>query len=380
MIDQVDPQDTPLLALLGWREEASQAVGADSLEFECFSTTHTWLTDELIPSYAPLNAAYVAAQGYLDLGTTAVEYFEEDDQLFLQSGTNNSHYQVTSIDSVNGYLYVRILGGDAAHASATNVYNLGKVVLDGAEAEVTGKYTTIEQTSNYTQIFSRTVAVSGTEEAVNKYGVESTLNREVEKKFKEQVIQLEQAAHYGLRNSSIPTSNAQPGRRMGGLYYFIRSQSAANRTDASGASLTETLLQNLLEDIFADTGGTSRPDTILVNSWQKRKLNDIWSPFVRGERDDGVAGVVVNKYESDFGVFDVVLDRHLGKSDLVVVAKDRLGIGPLRGRGVESDRVFRLEALPKSGDSYRRFIIGEYTMEVRQGTACHGWLYNLATS
>jgi hypothetical protein len=186
---------------------------------------------------------------------------------------------------------------------------------------------------------------------------------------------MEGAFIYGQRHATLNSDRYTAG----GLAYFVRDN-ATNATNglyltAAGAALTESMFNTLLENVWKQGG---KPDTCFVNSTQKRYMNSWLTPYVRTERDNRVAGILTSQYESDFGTINIVLDRNVRQSDLIICSKDKLGIGPLKGNG--KDRSFFLETLPKTGDHERAQIIGEYTFEVRNNTQAHGWYAFLATS
>ena len=162
---------------------------------------------------------------------------------------------------------------------------------------------------------------------------------------------------------------------MGGLYGFIKTGASANVTDASDAKLTEKTLMDALQDIWNDGG---KPDTILVNATQKRVLSSFASPYVRTDRTESALGVIVGTYESEFGDLDIVLDRYVQAEDLIIVQKEYLGIGALKGNG--NDRSFFTTPVPVDGDRQIAAITGEYTMEVRNADKAHGWIHSLSTT
>lgn len=378
VIDAIDPRDIPLLSVLGFGAEASAAAGADSLRFPCIQPVHSWLNDELIPSVSLV----VSSSGGPPVTTVNVTtgegtYFDgtanAEDIIMIENG----HYKVTTV--ATDALTVASLDGTspAAPAVGATIYIIGNASREGIlSTEHTFEHTVTTQTDNYTQIFSDYVSVSGSWQSTEQYGVDNPFDREVDKKIKETVIKLERAAHYGRRSASpFPSSNATPFRRMGGLWYYLRGVSGTNATDAGGGSLTESRLLDILQDCWTDGG---KPSTIWVGARQKRALNNFILPFVQTSRTEGVAGVVVGRYESDFGDLKVVLDRYLKPDDVVVTTDEYLGIGPLKGNG--RSRALSIEDMPKRGDLTEAFIVGEYTMEVRNNQRAHGWLYNLASS
>ena len=319
-IDAIDPRDIPLLSMLGMGSEAGTAVaGADSLAFPCINPTHTWQSDELIPSKATLTGADSGSPyTTVTVGTTAINYFNIGDLVEL----NGTYGEISAVNTSGGAFTIVEADGSAslaANAVGDVVYNLGSLRLDGSAFTTVYSSTDLTSSSNYTQIFHDAVSVSGTSEATEKFGITNEFDREFAKKFQEVVIKLERAAHYGLANS-LPANNTDVTtvRRMGGLFSYIRNDANANRTDASSAKLTEKILVDTLQDIWDDGGN---PDTILVNATQKRVLSSFASPYVRTDRMDSGVGVIVGTYESEFGNLDIVLDRYVKPADLIIVQK-----------------------------------------------------------
>ncbi len=374
-IDAIDPRDIPLLALLGMGSEAATvSAGANSLAFPCLNTVHTWQNDQLVPSSGTLTASYTSGGLTLTVGSTQQPYAKAGDQ--IRVGT--AHYEVATSSGTTWVVVLLDSATDSDHDNGTAWQNLGTLRLDGEAFQNKNVFisTDLSTTANFTQIFNEVVSVSGTSESIEKYGISGEFDREFAKKFEEMVIRLEQAAHYGLANSN-PTVNTDRTnvRRMGGLYSFIRQGSGANVTDASSALLDEKTLVDLLQDIWDDGG---KPDTILVGATQKRVLNSFATPYVRTDRAEDTLGIIVAKYESDFGDLDIVLDRYVDPTDLIVVQREFLGIGALAGNS--NDRSFFVTPTPVAGDSREANITGEYTMEVRNSTRAHGWIHSLSTT
>ena len=379
-IDAIDPRDIPLLSMLGMGSEAGTAVaGADSLAFPCLNPTHTWQSDSLIPSQATLTGAD-SSDPYttLEVGTVAINYFSPGDLVEL----NGAYGEVKTINTSAGTMVFEAVEGSAtpaANAVGDVAYNLGSMRNDGDVFSTTYATTDLTSASNYTQIFHDAVSVSGTSEATEKFGITGEFDREFAKKFQEVVIKLERAAHYGLGNSlpSGATANTDRTnvRRMGGLFSYIKNDASANVTDASSAKLTEKLLVDSLQDIWDDGGN---PDTILVNATQKRVLSSFASPYVRTDRGENALGIVVGTYESEFGDLDIVLDRYVKPADLIILQKEYIGIGALKGNG--NDRSFFTTPVPVDGDRQTATITGEYTMEVRNADKAHGWIYGFSTT
>lgn len=370
-IDAIDPRDIPFLAMLGWNNTGAVSSGADSLAFPCFNVTHTWQNDQLVPSEGVLASSYTSGGLTLTFETGDGKFVKVDDQLKV----NDVYYRVSSIN--NDAITVVLLDGqsDANHAAGDKWLNLGTLRLDGAGWRDTYNSTTLDTTSNYTQIFHEEVSVSGTSESVEKYGITNEFEREFAKKFQEMTIRLEKAAIYGVANSR-PNANSVVAdvRRMGGLAHFLKYNSDAIRLNANGNRLTEKMLVDQLEAIYRSGG---KPTMIMASPLQVRIMDSWATPYVRTTRTEDTVGVITNSYMSRFGELEIVMNRHMMDDDVVILTPEYLGIGPLSGNG--NSRAFFTTPIPVDGDRRKAAITGEYTMEVRNAERAHSWIYGLST-
>ncbi|MCF6228230.1 MAG: DUF5309 domain-containing protein, partial [Planctomycetes bacterium] len=103
------------------------------------------------------------------------------------------------------------------------------------------------------------------------------------------------------------------------------------------------------------------------------------SSFIQASRayaaEDTNLRNVVSTYESDFGVQQVVLSRWVPDDKVLLLDLDKIQVLPLQGRS------FFVKPLAESGDFRKAQIIGEYTLEVLNGSdGGHGIMTNLSTS
>jgi len=223
---------------------------------------------------------------------------------------------------------------------------------------------------NYTQIFYKTVKVSDTQEVVSKAGVDSEIAWQVEQKLKEIKRELDINAIHGIRAADAGGDASY--RSFGGLIEFV-SAAGGNSLDASAAELTETRLINLMEDIYED-GGLDAPCAILCNSFQKRKISAFWKENRRMDQGGGTVGAVVDTFECDFGVVNVMLERHMPADAILIIDPKRVKLMPLPLSEMST------RELPKTGLALKREIVGQYTLEIRNATEAHGYYYNLAVA
>jgi hypothetical protein len=371
-LDFLSPTDLPLLSYLGFMKDAGGATsGADTLKFACTQTRHTWFNDDLVPSVSAVQTAYTAAGGTLVVTADTGEYFAAGDIIMV----NDMYAHVDSVS--NDSLTITELNSTGANAAVGDVvYIISNARAEGtAASDVAAHHTDFGSVENFTQIIMGKVDLTGSEQATERWGIDGDpYEYQLNKRLKELAIELERGVTYNLRNSSYPASNAEK-RRFGGLAYYIRDGAGANVTNAQDADLDEILLNDLLQSIWEDGG---MPDTIMLPMRQKRMLNAFLQPAVRVGRDESIYGTLVGTYISDAGSLDVIVNRWMKPTDLIVLTRNDIGVGPLKGNG--HNRAFFVEELPKDGDYDRTQIIGEYTCEVRNATKSHGWIENLSKS
>lgn len=167
-----------------------------------------------------------------------------------------------------------------------------------------------------------------------------------------------------------PATNAT-ARRTRGLDEAI----ATNVVDASGATLTEDMVLDLMQTIWA-AGGIMEQETatLMCNGFQKRQLTDIFITQKNyQEASRNVAGVRVTTIETDFGRVNVLLNRHMPVDKLFVVSVEECAprFLPIPGKGF----LFQ-EALAKVGAAERTQIYGEIGLEYGLETH-HGKIENL---
>ena len=271
---------------------------------------------------------------------------------------------------------------DSLSAAALNSH------LDGDDSAPN----TISATSrlgNYTQILKKTVQVSGTSDAVNKAGRAKELAYQLSKRSKELKRDLEFVV---TQNNAADAGPASTAREMAGMETWIASNkdnSSAGTTPAtsSGAattaptdgSTTRTLTEAMLKTVLAsawDAGGD--PTTIMVGSFNKQVASG-FSGIATLYRDTapkvGQAEIIgaADVYVSDFGQLAIVPNRFQRGRTALVLDWEYWKLCALTGRS------FKQERLAKTGDSEKRHIVGEYTLE-SCNEAASGKVADLATS
>jgi hypothetical protein len=227
----------------------------------------------------------------------------------------------------------------------------GTLILEGAEAGTPIK-SSRGSLSNICQIIEKVTQVSGTAQALNPAGIGNSFDAEIADRLLETKRDLE---WYFLNGTKAEEAASTP-RQMNGLINLVNT---ANVIDGT-AGLTEDLLLDALQKMW-DHGAQGEYFTF-VNASVKRLINRLAKAgdnirFVKGDEGIGkMFGVTYNRFESDFGILNMVLDRHTVANTLFAVDLEQVEIAELRGTFYED--------LPKAGDYQKGHIINESTIKL----------------
>ncbi|TCM89608.1 hypothetical protein EV294_11273 [Paenibacillus sp. BK033] len=347
VVDEIlllNPHQTPLLNALGFAE----AVNA---------VEHVWFEDEMFADETTTTASAL-------VGDTAVVVADVSpfrvgsvikivDELLYVSAINSGTKTLTVTRA-----YASTTA--AAIASGAKVEFLFDEGTEGADARAARSKPRVRK-SNLTQIFTDSIDISGTAQAVAQYGIDNLYEYEKQKKQLELALQLEKA----LINGTF-YENGQV-RQMRGLRNFITT----NVTNVGGA-LTVDKINTLAQTIY-DAGGfaTGGDYKIMVAAKQKIALSNADATKIQLTRGENKRGQVVDFIVTDFGEFEIVLNQNLAADELFLTDANRLSIHPL------VTREFSHTYLGTKGDYQTGQIIGEYTFKVEQERA-HGRLKGLS--
>ena len=261
---------------------------------------------------------------------------------------------------------------DALAAASTS-----NAVIEGDEATLDA-VTATTRLSNSCQIMDKTVVITGTQEAVDKAGRASEIAYQIAKKAKE--LKRDMEAQLTTNNAEV-TGSATAAREMGSLGAWVAtndvmgtsgtSGSVGNtaRTDGTQRAFTETLLKSVIKSVW-DEGGN--PTMVMVGPFNKQKLSGFTGNSTRFDAGaDATLYTSVDVYASDFGQLQVVPNRFSRDRDAYVLDMDYWGIAFLRD--------FSMHELSKTGDSEKRQLLVEATLESRN-EAASGHVADITTS
>jgi hypothetical protein len=355
------PYETPLLDALGDPVRPAR------------STMHEWLEDALLPNTDVINdATWTNATTDTAFVVANAGRFRVGDQ--IQADASTEVMLVTAVDTgTNTLTVVRGYGGTAAAALADQkvLRILGNAALEGEDAS-SARFTARSRMSNYTQIFSATVEVSGSELAVRQLGVADELDYQKQQRLRELMRDLENCVINGVAPTSNQQGSATVRRTMRGLAASISTNRFQPGVSGfpGGTTLSEDQLNQGLRTIWQSASG--QIDLIVVNGKQKRAINGFATTNRRYTAGGETFKDMIGVYESDYGVCRVVLSRWCPAGTVLLVDSSRIEVLPLAGRS------FQYRPLAATGDRETGQVVGEYTLEFRNELA-HGMIRGLAT-
>jgi hypothetical protein len=359
-----------LVSIVGPHEAALLDALGDPLHVAT-STRHEWVEDELIS-----NIGAILQAGLTDSSANTTSITVADGTLFRAGdqvqGAGKSEVAMVTAVSGNTLTLVRGYGGSTAQplADGTKLVIIGNGALEGADAGAP-RFSVRARKSNYTQIFSAAVQVSGSEAAVRHVGVEDEVDYHKTNRLRELLRDLENTAINGVAPTATQEGSGTVRRTMRGILQSITTNQMIPGVGMipGDGTLTEDHLNAALRTVWEASG--SKPDMIVCGGSQKRRLNALIQPSQRYTSGGETLKSLVSVYESDFGVCRVVMSRYVPGDSIILLDSSRVAVVPLMGRS------FQYRPLAAVGDYTSGEVLGEYTLELRNEKA-HGVLRQLS--
>jgi len=238
---------------------------------------------------------------------------------------------------------------------------------------------------NYAQISRKTIVLSATEEVVNKAGRRSELAYQIAKRGSE----LKRDQEFTMLNGAVAAAgNTTTARGTASLGAFVKTNvdmqtNGTNpsyttlpnsaRTDGNVRTFTETILKNVIQQVWA-AGGT--PKILMTGPVNKQRVSGFAGiASSRFNIDGGVKPATIigaaDVYVSDFGNVQVVPNRFQRERDAWVIDPEYAKMTTLRP--------YQQVELAKTGDAEKRMLIVEFGHKVLAENA-HGLAADLITS
>jgi hypothetical protein len=242
---------------------------------------------------------------------------------------------------------------DLAAASSTNAQAEG----DNASAKTV---TPTVRLNNRTQISTKTVIVSGTQQAMNPAG------RKDELAYQLSLASLELRRDMESSATKLDVTATAP-RQVRGLVGWVVDNVDNNggtlasytgntgRTKGTAIPFTEARLKNVLQKIFT-AGGEA--DSILLPPGAKQTFSTFTGNATRFDKsEDAKLYASVDVYVSDFGEIKAIPSRFQDANDVFILQSDKWAISYLRP--------FQTIELAQTGDALQRELVVEWTVEAR---------------
>jgi len=229
-----------------------------------------------------------------------------------------------------------------ATASGTNYH------AEGAAAG-TAATTATSRVTNHTQISKKVVEVTGTQEKVNNAGKKSEMAHQLAKASKELKRDMETSL---LADNAAEAGSSGTARETRGAANFITTNVTDAGTSGSPAAVVEADVTAVAESTW-NAGG--EPSTILLGATNKKLITAM------SGRAEATRSVVdenktlynaVDVYVSDFGTFNITLDRFADQGIIYFLDHDMWSVDYLRD--------FQTVDLSTTGDSDKKMLLVEY--------------------
>lgn len=252
-------------------------------------------------------------------------------------------------------------------------------VIEGDDA-TTDSSSATSRVYNYCAISDKVARVTGTQEAVDSAGRRSEMGYQMQKRMKELKRDVEKII---LENNASVVGTDTSAREVGGLQTWVKDNtdiagdaSAATgdgtdaHTDGTARALTESMFESVLADVWTEGG---MPSMGVCNAFQKRKVANFSGNATRNIDADGKKLTnSIDIYIDPLGnEIRMVPDRFAPTDVVYFIDPEYLKFATLRD--------FQTTDLAKTGDSMRKQILVEYTLEVCNQKA-HGGIYDLSAS
>ena len=228
--------------------------------------------------------------------------------------------------------------------------------VEGVDASYPDR-TDPQRLTNHCQIIRVGFDVSDTERDVDHAGFNDRYAYETQKALKEWKQDLE----FAIMRGSLSCGSGSGARQMVGIKNWFAGH---NITNQSGVSLSETLLNDRLQDVWDD--GTE-VNALYLSMYHKRKVSGFTAGSTKfTESTDRRLVNAVDVYEADAARM-VKLFKHryvkvtgtdysgANNSDVIGIDEDKFKIAHLRKPFVRE--------LAKTGDSTKGEVVGESTLE-----------------
>lgn len=225
--------------------------------------------------------------------------------------------------------------------------------------------------NNRTQISTKTVIVSGSQQAANSAGRKDELGYQLSMAS----LELKRDMELGLTQNDVLATSPRSSRGLRGWVVdnvnrnggTLASYTAnTGYTPGTQRAFTESQVKDVLQQIYTAGG---EPDMIMMGPAAKQTFSGFTGNATRMDKsEDSKLYAAVDFYVSDFGTIEAVPNRFQATRDVFILQSDKLAVAYYRP--------FQTIELAKTGDAEKRELLVEYCLECRAPKA-HGAIYDI---
>jgi hypothetical protein len=313
---------------------------------------HEWLEDQIAGRNI---TALTASDGTLTVTEADAAKLKVGTQLSIVGDT--ALFKVAAISGTN--VTVSLLATNGSKTTTPKAEDVLEIVSTPTPIGSTeGEYVFNQSGSDYncTQIFRKDVKIPGTLLATRTYGLENTIDRQVQIALQEMVRDMNRVALKGTR--VMPTSANDIGM-AGGLYFFGTQEGGLSIALDSPTKLTTKIVNDGAESIIG-AGGT--PSLVLCGLGQARVLSAEMKDQIQVVQTDTRRGAYVAQVINDVtgAGMTIIGEPDMPDTEAFVLDPAGFGLSYLSGRGVKDE-----DTTPNGFDGIRRTIIAEATFEFK---------------
>lgn len=278
--------------------------------------------------------------------------------------------QVTaiSVDTLTVTRNYQSAFGSNAHSKTALWTIIGQPVQEGDET-INDISRARGQITQYTQIFKRTVKISGTMQAETANGMHPGVPDEAKYQILHRTLEMKRELNIAAIQSvlsSVAGSNTVY-RTMRGLKQYLTAPPQSGAGAGTSLSDAEPLSEAIVNKMYRkawDQGGD--PRDLVGGPDQITRFADFNAGKVRVAASERIAGVFIEKYLTQFGAeLSLTLDRWFSSDEVALIDKSRCNMALLQGRGLI------VEPLAKIGDAQRWQVLMEAALVVKNADLAH---------
>ena len=340
------------------------------------NTKYEWINDPMTQYSSAITAFDTDGDG-TGITVASTAGFEAGSIIRFEKATGASVSELAQVASVDSATELTITRDYGSTTGVTLV--VGDIVIlnstprnEDSDVGAAIKHES-EVDFNYTEIFDEVANLSGTAIASGAYDNATAMATQVRAAMIRLARKLENAFIHGVR---VQRTSSVRGT-LGGLIQFI-SQSGGN-IDATGGNISETLINNVIEDIIQD-GGMLIDPVILCSPNQARRISALntagTNPTVFKDINDRTLGGYTSAFIGDLAVdggatmAKVFVAQKMVKDKVAILDMNSISAKIMRGLTAK-------DATTNGTDGMKQRILTELTLEVQNATTGHGIITGL---